>query len=308
MPRPPTTAGVVAVVLNYDDRAATISCVESLLPEPGVSSVVVVDNDSPSGAEALADWCATQAPRVRFVAASVNGGFGAGMNLGLRVALREGPASVLLLNNDTVVATGAVARLQAALDADPRLAVAVPVVTTGTGAIWAAGGTVDPRTLRVAHRHDVPAMPTAISFAPGAALLVRSSVLAEVGGFVEDLFLYWEDVELSLRITDAGWRMVLVPGAEVWHQVQGGSPARAMNAVYYRTRNSLWVARARLRSGRLAQVRVLLALRALRVAGRAAGRSPSRALTGLRLVARGVRDGLRPGTVTLQAADVLDER
>ena len=72
--------------------------------------------------------------------------------------------------------------------------------------------------------HPVPHM----SFVTGAAMMMHISTFELIGGFREDLFLYWEDVDLSLRAGRAGVRMELVPDARVWHAEGGSAESRSV--------------------------------------------------------------------------------
>ena len=80
-------------------------------------------------------------------------------------------------------------------------------------------------------------------FLSGAALMLTAGTFASLGGLREDLFLYWEDVDLSLAAAAAGLRMAVVLGAQVWH-AEGASSRRegdGGSAIYYR-----WTARNRI--------------------------------------------------------------
>ena len=63
----------------------------------------------------------------------------------------------------------------------------------------------------------VPDAPAEVSFASGAALVVRRRAWVQTGGFDEGYFMYGEDLDLSLRLWLAGWEVGLAPGARVAH-------------------------------------------------------------------------------------------
>lgn len=256
---------MAAVVLNFNDSQATLACVDSIQHVGQLNTLYVVDNGSGDD-----EWLQLKEAlrtrdlgHLRLLRSDKNLGFGAGMNYGIEASLAGGADRVLLLNNDTLLDGDAVDALSFAMDADPSAGVAVPLVTTGDGdVIWAAGGDVSPSTLGVSHRLAGRPVGCAtesceVNFAPGAALLVDSNVFRDLGGFVESLFLYMEDVEFSLRVVDAGYRILFVHDAYVWHAVQGGSSSRGVRSIFFRTRNTLWLTRHRY-SG-VWRVRVLLA-------------------------------------------------
>jgi GT2 family glycosyltransferase len=72
----------------------------------------------------------------------------------------------------------------------------------------------------------------------GGACALRRSALMQVGCFDEDLFMYYDDVDLAWRLQLAGWRSVYAPGALVYHQLNSGA---GTTASYYGGRNTLYV-------------------------------------------------------------------
>ena len=108
---------VGVVVLNYRGVADTIACLESLAALRRSGARVVVDNGSADGsAERLA-----AVPGVELIVNESNLGFAAGNNVAIERLLADGFEFVWVLNNDTVVEPGCVARLLAVADADPRI-------------------------------------------------------------------------------------------------------------------------------------------------------------------------------------------
>lgn len=269
-----------------------------------VAKVVIVDNGSNAAdRQSLESLSERLGPRACLLLSEVNGGFGYGMNLGIELALDLGAELVLLLNNDTLVEPNAVASLAATVTEQADVGIAVPVVTMGEapGRVWAAGGMFDERTFRVRHNwtglpvrraRAIDEPPKALTFAPGAALMVRRELLREVGGFVEGFFLYFEDVEFSVRTRRAGFRIVLAPGAFVWHAVQGGSRRRSTASLYYRVRNALWLARRSLPKWRRPRAFYVIGATAAKAALRKSGGHPAPLAEGLLHILRGLRDGL----------------
>jgi GT2 family glycosyltransferase len=157
-----------------------------------------------------------------------NLGFAGGANLGANEA---GGDVLVFLNPDTVVSSGAVAQLARTLE-DPAIGIAmarlrllgepeklnsagVEVHVTGIG--W-AGGYGEPAE-SVRELRDVPAP-------SGTAMAVRAETFRELGGFAEELFMYLEDLELGWRARLAGYRVVVDPGADVFHEYDYGRNPR----------------------------------------------------------------------------------
>lgn len=88
--------------------------------------------------------------------------------------------------------------------------------------------------------------PSAMDFATGCCWLLRVSALEEAGLLDDDYFNQNEDVDLSLRLRQAGYELRYVPKATIWHKVSltmGG--ALSPTSIYYRVRNNLILTRKR---------------------------------------------------------------
>lgn len=243
---------VFVVILNWNGREDTLACLRSLRsstwqPLP----IVVVDNGSDDGS---ADAVRAEHPHVDVIEAGRNLGFAGGNNVGVEAALAGGADAVLVLNNDTEVAPDAIRRLVGALRDDALAGACSPVLPYALRPerLWFAGAPYDPDRARSGRSSAyetgaaaLPERPVVIDRAAGAALLARASVWQELGGFSEELFFLHEDVDWSLRVRAAGWRILLVPAARVAHRVaasQGGLRHTPTTA-YYGTRNDLEMGR-----------------------------------------------------------------
>jgi GT2 family glycosyltransferase len=174
-------------------------------------------------------------------------GFAANLNKG--VALTSGDA-VLSVNPDAVPEPGAVAALAAFMVAHPRCGVAGPKMVFPDGRpqpsrrrFPTVTGTIVRRTpLRkvVSQRRHLhldeapPAGPVQADWMLGGFLLLRRSMLEELGGFDEGFRLYGEDIDLQYRARKAGWERWYVPEAVVRHEHQAETDKRWL------TRRTLW--------------------------------------------------------------------
>lgn len=248
MPRSADTAPlVVSIVVNYGGLEDTLRCAQSLLSSAyGRHVVVVVDNGSP--ADDASRISAAFGDRVHVISSARNLGYGGGANLGLRWAVEEGAAYAWVLNNDTIVDPACIGRLVDAMAANPGFAILSPQITAPIGpeaphGIWYSGGRV--LLERAETRHSIGRIEgTAVvetEYIVGCAMFIRCAALAETGFFWEPLFLFWEDVELSLRMRAGGWRLGVVPNAGVRHEIHGTVPSRTLD--FYHFRNALIVVR-----------------------------------------------------------------
>jgi len=232
---------VIAVVLNWNNLPDTLECVDSLQRSDYSNLAVrVVDNGSREDPSAVLH---ERYPNVGVLRNPRNLGYGGGNNVGLKCAIDESAAYILLLNNDVVVAPDCVRRLVAAAEADSRIGMATPKVfyyDRPTDVYW-EGGTVDWKSGDLPH--DSRGLPVAAGIVKsewltGCSLLVRAATIREVGLLDERYFLYFEDADWSVRAARRGWTNAVVLGAHAWHKVSRSTGGWGNPAVrFYHLRN-----------------------------------------------------------------------
>lgn len=230
---------VTAVIVSYNTRVDLLRCLDSLAAVGLPLEVVVVDNASADGS---AEAVRFGHPAVRLVENLENVGFARASNQGLRMA--RAPYA-LLLNSDAVVTAEAVGTLAGVLDARPEVAVVGPRTLNADGTPQLSfGPDLTPmnewrqrRLVRGVRRRDPQALRLADTasrtkhepdWVSGSCFLARVEALAGVGFFDEDYFLYEEDVDLCMRLRQAGWRVVFTPAATIVHHL-GRSMEQAPN-------------------------------------------------------------------------------
>ena len=188
---------------------------ESLAPTDGLQ-VVVVDNGSEDDSVAILK---DRFPQVELIALEENIGFGRALNL----AVERVPGDPLIfLNNDVECEPGFVEALMAGLDDGISSVGGVLVQRDAPELIDSAGVTVESDTLMAFdHLHGESVVHLASATTPlgptGGAALFRREAFASVGGFDERIFVYYEDVDLALRMRAAGHRCALAPDARALH-------------------------------------------------------------------------------------------
>lgn len=244
---------VVAILLNWCAEELTRDCVNSLRGSdyPNLA-VMLVDNGSPDGSGdrlrlAFSDVC--------YVQTGSNLGFTGGNNVAIERALGAGYEYVLLVNNDTTVEPDCVTRLVEVAESEPRVgAVGGKIMYHDEpNRIWFAGGDLSRIRMSGSHRAqgklEVPGRSgpvEEVSFLTGCCMLISAEVLREVGRFRADLFAYLEDVDLSMRLSSAGYRLLYQPTARVYHRIPVTEGPIAPEKIVLRDRNRRRVASERL--------------------------------------------------------------
>lgn len=219
------------VVINYGSHELLATNIAPIEDAP----VVVVDNLKSAAdreaARALATthgWSLVEAPG--------NLGFGGGVNLGVRAAAELGHEAVILLNPDAHLESEAIDAVRRRLAGDP-MALVSPVVATSTGAIYFWGSAVrldTGRMLRIDDVTDPP--PRTWPWISGACMAFTVRLFEAVGGFDEDYFLYWEDVDFSVRAARHGAHLDVLKDVRAIHDENGTQErltTRAKSDLYY---------------------------------------------------------------------------
>ena len=225
------------VIVNWNSKDHLRRCLESIESTCADYSpkVIVVDGASFDGcAEMLTD----SFPAVTFVQSLHNIGFGRCNNLGFTEVQTD---EVLLLNPDTELKPGAVARLCRVLDDMPDAGIVSPRLLNSDGSLQTSCVQAVPTPLNQALdceflRNLFPGSrlwgtaeafraksPLEVEVLSGACMAMRSETFRKMGGFREEFFMYGEDVDLCHRVRRSGLRNIFVPDAEVVHHGGGSS-------------------------------------------------------------------------------------
>jgi GT2 family glycosyltransferase len=192
--------------------------------------ILVVDNGSTDGS---VQRIHERFAHVEQIENGRNLGFAAGANAGIRYALRRGADYVFLINNDTLVAPAALDLLvDAALTWEAALVAPKILYAADPPRIWSVGARRQRMTQEITGcrrgERDVglDGPPFEVDFVTACAILMQRRCLEETGLFDERFFMYYEDSDYCLRARAAGYRLMVVPQAVVWHRVAasaGGS-------------------------------------------------------------------------------------
>lgn len=216
-------ADVAAIVLTHQGASFIEETVRQLRASTvPPACVCVVDNASTD--DTLARVAEIAGP-LDVLARPTNDGYGTAMNEAARRLRLRQPEFLLFLTQECLLAENAIELLLQALRVAPERVAAGPVLRlrSSPSQVWSAGGCLRGRRLSASHRTDVGA-PRAVDWLDGAALLVRAEAFYASGGFREDLFLYWEDVDLCRLLAARGGTLVCVPQAQAWQDTSQTPP------------------------------------------------------------------------------------
>jgi hypothetical protein len=223
MSRPAADAPEVSIAtVTCNGRALLAECLASLhdqdYPADRVETIVY-DNASSDGTR---DWLAAEWPRVRVVAGRENLGYAGPCN---RAVAAAAAPLVCLVNNDMRFATSFLRELVAGRTTSGAACVGARILTHDGSRIEFDGGTMNFYGHGAPRRHGKPAADAADDcrvadtlFASGGAMLVERDAFLRAGGFDEDYFAYFEDVDLGWRLWVLGERCVHAPAARAYHR------------------------------------------------------------------------------------------
>lgn len=253
---------IAAIIVNWNGKQDTANCLASLrkvrIPSGCLLLPIVVDNGS-SDDSVL--FLKKKYPEAMYVETGENLGFTGGNNRGIREAIDNNASYIWLINNDTVVDVNALSAL-ATLDIPGVGAVGSKIYFAPNHeyhhdrytakergkVVWYAGGRIDWANMYASHRgvdevdHGQYDSVTDTDFITGCSFFVRADTLLRVGRLDDAFYLYYEDLDLSMRIKRSGLRIVYDPSSIVWH-VNAGSSGKPGNPLqrYYQTRNRMIV-------------------------------------------------------------------
>ena len=227
------------IIVSWNVKDDLVRCLSSLRENPPSVPFeqIVVDNNSTDG---TVDLVKQNFPEVTLIDNPDNCGFATANNQGIELSSGE---YVLLLNPDTVVHPAALNILIEFLDNNPQVGVCGPKLLNDNGSVQASVRRF-PTFRGIMYSHTVcrllglfrPAYrkwmmkdfkydkQTDVDQIMGAAMLVRHSIIEQVGAMDENFFMYFEEIDLCYRIKEAGWRIVFLPQAVISHL--GGQSSR----------------------------------------------------------------------------------
>ncbi len=253
------------VLVHFKGTDETLACIKSLVisdfKHPSFSLIVIIN---PSGEDHgnLSKVLRRIYPQIIIIENKINTGFALGNNIGIRKALELGSEQIILLNNDTEVSDNFIHNLVEFGKSDKSIGLVSPKIYFAKGyeyhkekyndkergkVIWFGGGIIDWDNIYASHRGvdevdiDQYNQNSETEFATGCCLLIKREVIEKVGFLNEKYFLYYEDIDYSIRVKKAGFKVMYYSGNNIWHKnaSSSGKPGSPVH-IYYQTRNRLY--------------------------------------------------------------------
>jgi GT2 family glycosyltransferase len=222
-----TSTAVPAIVLHWNNPEGALRSARSLREHAPECPLTILENGSPEPArQELEERAKSEGFHV--LATGKNLGFAGGMNFAISGSgLCDGAEFALISCHGVEVTPGCVDKVVRAIAADERAGTVVATIRGDTLEYFGA----DPRWRE---RGPQPYVETVR--VSGAQMVVRVSAFRAIGGFDERFFAYYEDVDLSKRLRAAGYRVGMVPDAEI---VESGSTLPSIGRIYLIARNAI---------------------------------------------------------------------
>jgi GT2 family glycosyltransferase len=244
------TPSCAIVIVSYNCRDALRACLRKLTAQANPPSIIVVDNASGDGS---AEMAAREFPTVQLIQNSVNRGFAAGCNQGIRASASD---LVLLLNPDTLLDGWELRKLLDVMRDQPNIGACGPRILNADGSLQPSCrrfptlgamlcdelglGRLFPRSQCFAKyrmsgwQHNET---REVDQLMGSCLLLRRAALDQLSLLDERFFLYFEEVDLCWRLRQCGWRVLFVADATVTHLGGLSSKTDRRNALLHRYRS-----------------------------------------------------------------------
>ena len=215
-------------IISYNTRDLLLACLQSIqdMTKDVEYELIVIDNASSDGSAAAVR---AQFPQARVIANQDNGGYAKACNQAVNIGRGQ---YVLFLNSDTVMRTCTLSRMVACLDTQPDIGAVSCLQCNEAGRVlqscfpfpsvrdhlrysaWVP--TIIKRVIGGGFELD-STVSQDVDWANGACLMVRRSLLQQLGGLDEAFFMYFEDVDLCRRLRQYGCRVRHLAEAEIIH-------------------------------------------------------------------------------------------
>lgn len=202
---------VSIIIINYNGKSYLEKCLESIKKiKYDNLEIIVVDNNSTDG---TMEFLAQNYPSIITLKLDKNYGFAKPNNMAAKIAKGD---FLLFLNNDTEVTPNFLTELVQVLVGNDQIGICQSLLLKPNGEIDSSGDFID--TIGVVYNSKEPIDKIReISSARGASMIIRKELFLDLGGFDEQFFVSFEDVDLGWRTWIKGYKVVINPKSVVYH-------------------------------------------------------------------------------------------
>ncbi|MEI6529484.1 MAG: glycosyltransferase family 2 protein [Candidatus Falkowbacteria bacterium] len=195
------------VIINYNTAELTSACIESIFKycELGTFEIILIDNNSSASDREILSQCFNN--RIKIILNKKNYGFARANNQGASSAQGD---YLFFLNSDTIISSNILRPIQTAFENEKSLGVVAPRLLLKDGT-------------EQAYAYGLKKSSSDLSWVSGAALIIRRSIFLSFGGWDENFFMYYEDVDLCRSVIEKGYKIKRLAEVAITH-LRGGSP------------------------------------------------------------------------------------
>ena len=234
---------IFIIILNWNGKEVLRECLKSIedidYPNYGV---IVVDNGSMDGSQKAVK---EDFSYVHLIENDKNEGVAEGQNIGIRYAFEKGTDYVFILNNDLTLDKNILKSLLKVIESDDKIGVVGPILywADEPEKIQSAGGIINWRKGKVSHLNAGETdkeLPNTREVDYVGLVFVSSGILGKIGLYDPKYFAYCEDLDFCARVKEAGYKVISVSDAKVWHK--GAYTTRKVSGFceYHMARNMFW--------------------------------------------------------------------
>lgn len=206
------------ILVNYNTKKLLKDCIDSLIfnIKDVNYEIIVVDNNSTDGSIEMLEN--KYVNKIRLIKNNKNLGFGIANNLGAKIARGE---YLFFLNSDIIAKEDILSGLAKIFESRPEIGILAPrlILPDGSEQKFAFGNfpSLAGLILGKIKKDTAEKKYVKIDWVSGAALAIRKNLFDQVGGFDENFFMYFEDMDLCKRIGEAGYKIEVLPSVQVVH-------------------------------------------------------------------------------------------
>jgi GT2 family glycosyltransferase len=240
---------VIIQILHYKDIDDTITCLNSLFELDYKNfEILVIDNSDKETPEDPKLLELEKNKQITLIKTWDNKGFTGGHNIGFEFSINNNADYIWVLNNDTLVLPDTLSTLVSDIESNDKIGAVSPIIYHyDTDEIQYLASIINLENKKITYTKSFDQLHAWQNEKKhfclwGTALLLRTSMLKEIGFFYEKLFAYYEDTELSYRILKSNYENKITERSKIFHKhglIQSNTSLRQPHFYFYMARNEL---------------------------------------------------------------------